>query len=310
MLAATAWSASGCERVVVWRPIRPTLRALGGRAPCPATSTGRKIGAVALAGMHAAWVRELGGNQREAHVFTASLAEPRSARRLALARHDADTGSGDHVGHLVGEGTLLVYATWRVCGAELPCPPGVEPDVPYAGRLWRVVAGRRQLLSSAPDAVEPLAVAGGRVLVRRGNGALELRSHAGALLRTFAFGPGAVAQAALGTTQLVVLHAPTGRGGPELQVWDLATGALTRRRALAAAGRARLQDVDDGVLVYVVDATVHLLRLEDGRLRRIVTPGRRPLLAQLEPAGLVYSYRTTGRLRGRVQFVPRMQLGL
>ena len=52
---------------------------------------------------------------------------------------------------------------------------------------------------------------------------------------------------------------------------------------------------------------MHVLRLANGK--DMTYAGRRgTVLAQLEPPGLVYSYGTTGRTQGRVQFVPAAKL--
>ena len=64
-------------------------------------------------------------------------------------------------------------------------------------------------------------------------------------------------------------------------------------------------DVDDGVAVLLTQRAVMLLRLEDGRSRTL-TPGRGPVLAELEPAGLYYSYATPDG-GGRLAFLPRSE---
>jgi hypothetical protein len=54
--------------------------------------------------------------------------------------------------------------------------------------------------------------------------------------------------------------------------------------------------------VLIRDNRVMLLRLQDGRSRTL-TPGRGPVLAELKPAGLYYSYRVGEG--GRLVFVSR-----
>ena len=57
-----------------------------------------------------------------------------------------------------------------------------------------------------------------------------------------------------------------------------------------------------------VEDTLMLLRLDDGR-SSMLTPGAGPVLADLEPPGLYYSY-TTKDGGGRAVFVPRSELAL
>jgi hypothetical protein len=143
-------------------------------------------------------------------------------------------------------------------------------------------------------------------------------------------------QAALGPRELVVAVRDTSnRELPKshvvFQVYSLSTGELERtlpapltapvtppRCTLPVAAspaacasppaRLRLQDADAARFVYVFDTTVHVTRLADGADQSFASIGRAPLFAQLEPAGLVYAYRMTTRLEGRVQFVPAKEL--
>src|SRR4029077_7377550 len=79
---ATAWSASHCERVVAWNPVRASLRALGKSGRCDETSTGRGIVGQAIAGTRLAWIADGGGNAHDAVLYTASLSKPAVAHRL------------------------------------------------------------------------------------------------------------------------------------------------------------------------------------------------------------------------------------
>jgi hypothetical protein len=338
---STAWSAGHCEREIAWNPLRPSLRPLGRASSCEATSTGRGILYQAIAGSRVAWIRDGGGNQHDAQLFVASLAKPHAARQLATATRDIDTGAGDTIGNLRGDGSLLVYGSWSVCDtgevAFKRCPAGVTPGTIYNAKLWRIVGTTaKQLLASASDELAPIAVAGGRILVQRAGGALELRAADGRMLRTFTF-EDTVQQAALGPKDLVVaLRDTTNRELPKgkltFQVYDLSTGALKRSltppptaltvnaprcsfpvgssptACMSPEARLRFQDADPTRLVFVLDTTVHVVRLADGREQTYATVGRSPVFAQLEPAGLAYAYGMTTRLKGRVQFVPAGEL--
>jgi hypothetical protein len=337
---STSWSRGHCEREIAWNPVRPSLRALGRAGPCEETSTGRGITFQAVAGTRVAWVKDGGGNQHVSQLYVTSLATPKTARLLASATRDIDSGAGDTVGHLQGDGTLLVYATWSVCEAgETPfrrCPAGMTPGTIYNSRLWRISGTTgKQLIASAPDELAPIAVSAGRILVQRASGELELRAADGHVLRIFTFESPPL-QAALGPRELVVAVRDTSnRELPKshvvFQVYSLSTGELERtlpapptapvtppRCTLPVAAspaacasppaRLRLQDADAARFVYVFDTTVHVTRLADGADQSFASIGRAPLFAQLEPAGLVYAYRMTTRLEGRVQFVPAKEL--
>jgi hypothetical protein len=61
--------------------------------------------------------------------------------------------------------------------------------------------------------------------------------------------------------------------------------------------------------VYVTHKNIHLVRLSDGHDAVITPPGTGPLHAQLEAAGLFYSYAVDdGERPGRVAFVPSATL--
>ncbi|MBD0347795.1 MAG: hypothetical protein ICV59_01465 [Thermoleophilia bacterium] len=339
-LVATAWARGSCERVLAWNPVRPTLRAYGSRI-CPETSTGRAIVDVALAGNRAAWVQDVGGNQREASLYVAPVSRPRAARRLALARRDADSRAGDYIGSLESDGSLLVYERWSVCNFG-SCPPGALSGQPYDVTV-RIVNGAsgRAVFTSPRDDLQVVDVAAGRILVQRGGGDLEVWNSRGVVISKIPYQYGAVLQAALGPADLVVFFRVVPPCCPDpappvelaMHVYDPLTGALKRTlpvpkgasgarpRCIYPGGaspaacrvpRARplFQDVDGGLLVYVLDTTVHVVRLADGREQRFGAAGAAPVFAELEPAGLFYSYRTTTRLKGRVQFVPRSELRL
>jgi hypothetical protein len=317
----TAWARGACERVVAWNVVRARVRPLGRPAPCPQTSTGRAITETAVAGPRIAWVNDGGGNQHESRLFVASLVAPGTAKLLASGTRDVDSGEGTSVGNLQGDGTHIVFNTWSVDATGRV----------FDSKLWRIEGTRtRKLLVSASDELAVLAVAGGRILLQRGDGSLEVRRADGSLLRAFPQ-TGEVLAATLGPADLVV-YTREGVAG-RLSVYAPVNGALLRTvpipgswpltapdcsypaGARPAACRQpvpalHFDDADPGLLVYVLNTTVHLLLLGDGRDRAIGAPGRAPVFAELEPSGLFYAFRTTTRLKGAVQFVPRAKLRL
>jgi hypothetical protein len=202
----------------------------------------------------------------------------------------------DPLGDVVGKGSLLVFDSWRrpQPSCAQPCP-GPKRE----GRLFRVDSGTAVQIASSSSELTPLAVDTGHILVDEGSGTLAILDASGAdLLRVAA--PG-FAEARLQGSDLVV-HA-----GATLDDYDSASGALLHAWLLPA--NATLEDVQDGVAVYVTSAQIHLLRLSDGRDAAITPPGAGPLHAQLEPAGLFYSYSVLDSDRpGRVAFVPSANL--
>jgi hypothetical protein len=338
---ATAWSRGHCERVVAWNPLRPTLKAIGRAASCDETSTGRGILYQSVSGRRVAWIWDGGGNSHDSVLWTASLDQPQATHRLLTTTRDVDSGAGNYVGDLRGSGSLLVYATWSVCDqgepASHPCPAGVLPGAIYNSKLWRIDGlTTKKLIASDPGELAPVAVSAGRILVARPDGSLEVRGSDGRIVATISVDQ-PVLGAALGPKNVILAvrrlgGAPPLKAKTEFQVFDLA-GEFVRTLAAPAAAQAvglqrcsfptgssqsaclmpsarlRLSDADATRLVYVLDRTVHVLNLASGRDRSYGTALRAPVFAQLEPAGLVYSYATTGRTQGRVEFVPAAKLG-
>jgi hypothetical protein len=261
------------------------------------------FGEQAVAGQRLAWVSLTGGNYTEMSLLTSAVKNPRSTTTLVEGMDHQDTG--DWVGNVHGDGSLLVFNTWSVCywepeNPESPCPAGVPQGTYhlYNEKLWRVVGGGKRLLVTSPDELTVLSVAAGRILVQRADGSLELLRADGSLSRAFPFERGQVLGAQLDASELVVLERVSGL---RWRVYDPSSGELTR--TLPAPARPLPTDVERGLLVYTVGRAVHVLRLRDGHQGSLTAPaGTSQVLAQIEPAGLFYSY-SVGR-QGRVRFVP------
>jgi hypothetical protein len=118
----------------------------------------------------------------------------------------------------------------------------------------------------------------------------------GQLVRQFPFWPADVRAARLDGGRLVVWRFGV------LEVYELATGV--RVRSYPVPTGFRLADVDGGVAVLLGGVAIKLLRLDDG-VSRTITPGGAPVLADLEPPGLYYSYTTGGG--GRITLLPRSE---
>src|SRR4051794_24540624 len=137
---ALAWTPRSCESVVLWEPdffARRTFRTPG---PCPQTSTGRGISAVATDSRRVVWLAYVGGNTRE-HTRGPAPPPRRAPQRLRFAAADVDAppplvlGVGAaSVGVLVETGHLLVVPLKR---------GGRVTDLDYARgfvRAFRVAA--------------------------------------------------------------------------------------------------------------------------------------------------------------------------
>lgn len=293
---------------VAWSPLRRSVVSVGPPSAhgCYGSSTGEGIWEQGVAARRLAWVYYAGGNFRSTYLLTATVGRPRSTTMLVRQTvHNTFDGNGDWVGNVHGDGSLLVFNTWSLCywepeNPESSCPTGVPPHTYhlYNEKLWRVVGAHKRLLVSSPDELTVLSVADGRILVQRADGSLELRHADGSLSRVFPFMPGQVLGAQLDASELVVLERASGL---RWRVYDPTSGELTR--TLPAPARAVPADVERGILVYTVGRVVHVLRLRDGHQKSFTAPaGTSQVLAQIEPAGLFYSYSVRGQ--GRVRFVP------
>jgi hypothetical protein len=128
----------------------------------------------------------------------------------------------------------------------------------------------------------------------------------GAVTKTIGVPAGDFSGIAFQGRQLVVL-----RNGA-LEVYDVVSGGDKPVRTIPVpAGKLRpmLRDVQSGLAVYVRGTQVHVVRLADGRAVRINTPGATRVDAEIESAGLFYSYNVQGTVTaGRVAFLPRAEL--
>ena len=297
-LAAVSTTACGASQyqLYAWNPVRRSVVSMVSRHLRECGS--EWIDDAGIAGARLAWVPSGGGgNTSESWLVTAMTQKPRSTTRLTEGKvHSNDSGVGDSVGNVHGDGSLLVFNTWSVCERiyEDSCPEGTPPGrfPSYNGKLWRIVGGRKRLLVAGMDGLAVLSVAAGRILVGRANGSLELRRADGSLLRSFPFRRDEVRAALIDASRLVVLD-----HGSSLtwRVYDLVSGE--QKRVFAAPGRAVAADVERGLLVYTVGRFVHVLRLADGRQRVFLAPVVKSrddvylqsVFAQIEPSGLFYS---------------------
>lgn len=248
-----------------------------------------------LAGTRAAWMYEVDTNQL--HYTALVTGTPGSrARTLTIADHDEHA----YLGNLTGDGSLLVYNTWKEPPRSMYM---TEP------KLWRLAAGgkpRSRRLLARWDAIDVVSVDRARIAMLRPDGSLAILSDRGRRLSAFRLGWKRVKAVRLIGSQLIVLR------GRTIEVRD-ATHGTVRRRWRTARGTApiTLEDADGNFAAYRLGRAIHLLRLSDGRDRALAIANQAgPAHAELERGGLYYAYNEEGGLPqpGRVAFVPLKEL--
>lgn len=313
-----------CRALAVWRPSALNVAPIGTYGPnaCRAlrTESPFSIYSPALAGDRVAYMTTSGGNQINYMLWQASLSAPQPAPVTAGNRccrgNPLDTV---RMGHVLGDGALLVFSTWEAVGTPRRvvnetiwrlrepgfagvCPAGTPPSEVFTTR-----PGPCEQIAKSADALTPLAVDAGRTVVRRGEGPLELRDAQGSLLRTIPLPPEEAIAAELAGDDLVVLVAGA------LRHYSAATGDLDHTWPLPnvpsggfcgvpcfTRSQLQLEDTAVGLVAYILNGELHLLRLADG-VDRLVGPAT---AAQLEGSDLFYAFRVEGDWPGRIRFVP------
>ena len=278
-------TAADCSHVAVWTPATGSLARSAPRRTCGEWLTDISLYDVEFAGSRAAWANLGGCGNFCDHTLGSAVLGSKATQQLATVSHDAGEPWDFHVR---GDGDLLVFndssRLVRIGSGRERCQEGL--------RLAAVCTTLRRGDHAAP--VE--SVSEGLIAVRE-NDAVAVLDERGALVRLFPFAASEVTAARLDAGRLVVSRAGV------IEVYDVSTGAGLFQQPLPA--RFRLVDVDGGIAVLLRNNSLLLLRLEDGRSRTL-TPGRGPVHADLEQAGLYYSYATTGG-GGRVAFMPRSE---
>jgi WD40 repeat protein len=282
---------------------------------------------LALAGDHAAWGVLQGGNFQTNTLAVETVGDPTSRTEVATGEHiTGDLRGEERAGDLLGAGPLLVFSTWTYCDEVVPvtCPglPSGQGPALASQTLWRVrepswpgacpggtsgspTSGRCQQLRVEHGPLRVLDVDADRIVVSGDNATLVLDANGGQLLSL----PVSTQAAQLTGSNLVVLVSG------ELRDYDATTGTLLRTSPLPAvpsggfcgvpiffcgSPRLRLEDAARGLVAYILDGQLHLLRLADGRDVAV----HEGTAARFDSAGLAYSYRAPGDWPGRIRFVP------
>ena len=216
-----------------------------------------------------------------------------------LVRTQGGEFTGTFLGGLAADDGTIAFAV-EDAGSEVSGEFRIHRTV-----LWKSTANRKAIVRTFNGAATVASVDAGRIAVIRGRSSVSVLSARGRM-RTFAFGRRRVRGAALDGPRLVVLQ------GTELTVLDLGSGRRTVswpvRRGFGPD--PALADVQGKLAAYVVGATVHVLRLSDGREIVLDTPGAtEPAFARFVPSGLFYSFNQSYAIRpGRLVFVARPEL--
>jgi WD40 repeat protein len=216
-----------------------------------------------------------------------------------LVRTHGEEFTGSFLGGLVAEGDTIAFDV-----ASAGNKSRGEFRV-HQTRVWKATGARKTIVRTFRGEATVASLDAGRIAVLRGGEAVSVLSPAGGI-RTFEFRGHQVLGAALDGQRLLVLQVT------RLTVLDLRSG----RRAASWPVRRdfgpapELEGAQGDLAAYVVGASIHVLRLYDGREIVVDTPNAtEPVFARFVPSGLFYSFNAAYEKRpGRLVFVARSQL--
>jgi hypothetical protein len=266
-----------CGHAFVWTPalrLVEQAETTTSLSPQCASASYRPLWAMntlALAGDRVAHGLIGGGNTTFWRLQATTLTRRRPGYTLAAGLATTGTPRHDFVGDLAGSGSLLVFSSrdeeW--VGGACCRVATVTQRIVRAGASGCPCT----TIASEPGPFVPQDVDRARIAAV-GDNAVVLLDGDGKRLLTVDVEARA---AQLSGRNLVALV------GTRLTHFDASTG--TELHAWPLAGSPSLQDAARGLVAYVIDAQVHLLRLSDGR-DAVVAPGT---LARFVDAGLVYA---------------------
>jgi len=254
----------------------------------------------ALAGEQVAWTSFFHFAGRD--IFSGQTATVSARRPQSIEAAFADDPAGAAVADLEGHGDLIVFDSWtQSCGSDPSYPRPCSTNPKVNDHLFRVDGANTTEIATSTGALTPLSVDGGHILVDHQDGILELLDRNGHTLHSYRYDPADYVGARIQGSDLVVLkHA-------QLDNYAIDTGALLHEWPLSG-GDPQLEDLSNGIAVYISGTYVHVLRLTDGRDIALPSLGNNPH-AQIEAQGLFYSYTVNDTAYpGRITFTPLDQL--
>jgi hypothetical protein len=299
-----------CGNVFSWSPMTGAVTALRESEPLSICHTRESwIGySLAVAGNRVAYgVKGPGCHSFDVSLELESMAPTRTRSELARSRGQCGSPYNPGVGWLVGSGDLLAYSAWN---ETCSFPPGCSSTsyTTTSQRIHRVPAGGCPCpaVASSPGPLIPADADAGRIVAYGDNATLVLDAN-GKLLLTIAVSP--LAAQLSGSDLALVLRGQVRHydavTGLLLHAWplpDVPSGARCEYRCARTGEEPRLlvEDLARGLLAYVLDGRVHLVRLADG-VDTVVASGTQ---ARFMDSGLVYADGT------RLHVVPFARLPL
>jgi hypothetical protein len=256
-------------RGLVWIPSTGAVTNL--RDPCSADA---KYQDLTLAGDTAIWWDYDAGNHVYCDdVYTASISRPK-AQGLGIC----DGTMGDTYFELAGDRTIVTIGDYTVCEADCTGDNGnLLPDGDYGVEVRRVKAGKVVRLLAPVDFRVLLDARGWRVAVIEPKATLNVYDASGKKLWSRPGVTGVASGWIDGNS--VVLHQTR-----SVRAYSPAGAGIARPLPRGAS----VDGVVGGLAVYTVGSSVHLLRLSDGRDRKLVTV-KGLVRAQITPAGVFYA---------------------
>ncbi len=236
------------------------------------------------------------------------------AKSIDFVIHGGASGNpgGDDVWQLFGQGPLLFYNSWSVCGDDFD--PN-DPSCPVYGqisgeKLLRISAGLRTMVMSGPGALRLAVVGGGRLaLVATATGVVTVATPAGALVATVPAVAGDPPRSvALSATHLLVER------GHTIDSYNPATGALLTSIPRGTPASLKLVGVNASMALLLGPRRLDLIRLSDNQRITLPLPAAAlscacPTDAKLTDAGLFYAYNVpSATAKGRIVFEPTAKL--
>jgi hypothetical protein len=305
---------SFCGQLVAWWA--PGSRT-GGRFglpaqfTCPPPSSPENVYSLAVAGGQVGWAVNYGGIQTNSWIKTVAFAQPTNVKfvagQSACCRGSA-LGEG-RMGFVVGQGTLLAFTHWQVCGdiGAPSCGIGSRaivasslyslPLPPAAGTTCPNQPFQCTQIGTAPSLVGAISADSGRLALLLSDGSLSVINASGSPVSFYPptfWGPILAAELAGGDLVLLTQGSLRHISVPGFlqHSWPVAnvTSGGICRRLHCAPQLLTLEDAAGGLVAYTLQGEVHVLRLSDGR-DVVVAAGTR---AQFVTSGLVYAYESTG----------------